>query len=394
MPLAWDLTAEIRAWLTPEKLRELNAGWRSQGGGHSDAAIDSLAALLLDQSIYYEQILGSLEVNFKRHGNQRQDYYGLYAWLVELVYILLYQRHILNGNIITHSLRYLEGIAGLARSMKPLWVFSLNHDLIVECLAAHYDIRLDCGFSGERALPLRDKTGTRIGDLSVAFLKGNLLATSGLDFRNLSEPGLNLIKLHGALDVFTIDEGRDLIKLTPSGKGVAGVLQSLRAANENLLYADPRMLGGKVKTTNEISYADDVGIMQFLRRTILAGAFKFDQQSTQVLPPAFLKQFKDYLLQVSHLVCLGYGFGDVHINKSLRQWLEFTGTRRIEIVAPGNKTCPTFLGHLADQVISVDAFATDYLERHALSPLSFRERAEKAILRQVRERQRKTKGFA
>ena len=392
MPLAWDLTSEIRAWLTPEKLRELNASWRSQGGGHSDMVIDNLVGLLLNKSIHYEQILGNLEVNLKRHGNPRQDYHGLYSWLIELVYVLLYQRHILNEKLITQSLRYLEGIAGLACSMTPLWIFTLNHDLIIECLAAHYDIRLDCGFSGERMLPLRDNVRTKIGDLSVGFLKGDILAASGL--RNLSEPGINLIKIHGALDIFTIDEGRDLIKLTPSGNGVAGVLQSLRAANEKLLYVDPQTLGGKVRITNEIAYADEVGIMQFLRRTLLAGAFKFDQQSTQVLPHAFLKQFKDYLLQVSRIVCVGYGFGDDHINQILRQWLEFSRTRSIEIVAPGIKIYPPSIGHLSSQVTLVDAFATDYFERYALSPLSFRERTVKAVLRRARQRQRKAKGFA
>jgi len=45
MPLAWDLTAEIKAWLTPDMLRELNEGWR--GGGYSDAVIEDLAAVLV-----------------------------------------------------------------------------------------------------------------------------------------------------------------------------------------------------------------------------------------------------------------------------------------------------------------------------------------------------------
>ena len=134
--------------------------------------------------------------------------------------------------------------------------------------------------------------------------------------------------------------------------------------------------------------------MQFLRRTLLAGAFKFDQQSTQVLPHAFLKQFKDYLLQVSRIVCVGYGFGDDHINQILRQWLEFSRTRSIEIVAPGIKIYPPSIGHLSSQVTLVDAFATDYFERYALSPLSFRERTVKAVLRRARQRQRKAKGFA
>jgi hypothetical protein len=282
----------------------------------------------------------------------------------------------------------------LARENTPLWIFSLNHDLIVECIAAHYDLRLDCGFSGANSLPLRDARGLRLGDLPVQSLEGTVLMGRGLDFRNLSEPGINLIKIHGALDVFTVNEGRDLIKLVPRGSGVRGVLQSLRAANENLLYADPRFLGGKAKAINEIAYADEAGVMQFMRRTLLAGAFKFDQYSTQVLPPAFLKQFQDYLLRVSRLVCIGYGCGDAHTNQILRQWLEFSGARQLELVAPGTKICPSFLGHVASQVTLVDEFATDYLERYALSPLSIWERAAKAALRGARDRQRQTRGYA
>jgi hypothetical protein len=64
MPLVWDLTAEISAWLTPEKLRELNAGWRDQGTGNPDAVIDSLVASLLNPSMHYQSILGNLEVQF------------------------------------------------------------------------------------------------------------------------------------------------------------------------------------------------------------------------------------------------------------------------------------------------------------------------------------------
>ena len=88
MPLVWDLTAEIKAWLTPEKLRELNTGWRAQGTGNPDAVI-SLVASLLNPSMHYENVLGNLEVQFKRPSNLRQAYYGLYGWLVELVYHLL-----------------------------------------------------------------------------------------------------------------------------------------------------------------------------------------------------------------------------------------------------------------------------------------------------------------
>jgi hypothetical protein len=39
MPLVWELTAEIKNWLTADKIRELNACWRIQGGDYSDSVI-------------------------------------------------------------------------------------------------------------------------------------------------------------------------------------------------------------------------------------------------------------------------------------------------------------------------------------------------------------------
>jgi hypothetical protein len=92
MPLALDLSAEIRAWLTPEKIRQLNEVWRTQGTGHPDVVIDSLVESLLNPSMHYENVLGNLEVLYRRGSNFPQSYYHLYAWLVELVYRLLYYR--------------------------------------------------------------------------------------------------------------------------------------------------------------------------------------------------------------------------------------------------------------------------------------------------------------
>ncbi len=252
MPLVWDLSAEIRAWLTPDKLRELNRGWRAQGSGNPDEVIDALVASLLDNAMHYENILGNLEVHFNRptpaaKGHLRQSYHTLYSWFVELVYHLLWHRHVRNESFIARSLRYLEGIAGLARQNEPLWIFSLNHDSIVECVAAHYGVRLDCGFSGTARLPLRDATGKKIGELPIDTLGTDRLEKSGFDFRNLSQPGINLIKMHGSLDVFTANDGRELVKLAPLGFGVNGVLESLRAAGENLIYVVPGYQNGKVK---------------------------------------------------------------------------------------------------------------------------------------------------
>ena len=98
MPLVWELTSEIKNWLTPDKLRSLNAGWRAQGTGHSDEVIEDLVSVLQKDELHYENILGHLEVQFGRQSRLAQEYAGLYAWMVELVYQLLYYRQVHNDD--------------------------------------------------------------------------------------------------------------------------------------------------------------------------------------------------------------------------------------------------------------------------------------------------------
>src|SRR6202167_459972 len=82
MPLVWELTAEIKNWLTAEKIRELNAGWRIQGGGYADSVVDDFVSMLERPTVHYEGILGHLETQFRRQRSLQQDYHGLYSWLV------------------------------------------------------------------------------------------------------------------------------------------------------------------------------------------------------------------------------------------------------------------------------------------------------------------------
>jgi hypothetical protein len=107
-----------------------------------------------------------------------------------------------------------------------------------------------------------------------------------------------------------------------------------------MLIITPPLYCGRAKTINEISYADDQGVMQFLLRSLLAGAFKFDARGSQVLPKSMLKHFRQNLNFMSTLVCIGYGFGDLHINAVLREWLEFRSTAGSKSSAQSHKKCP------------------------------------------------------
>lgn len=391
MPLAWDLTKEIQNWLSPAKLRSLNERWKVQGTGIDDAVIGDFEPVLASLETHYEAKLGYLQTQFSRVRDLAQPYHGLYSWLVELVYMILYFRHVQNVSYIEQGLRYYSGLAGLADAHRPLWVFSLNHDVLTECIAAEHGISVNSGFGGRSSLPLRSDDGSIMGQLAVETKAISDVERSGFDFAAPGAHAINLLKLHGALDVFTVNDGNVLVKLLPQERSARGIVAALKSAHENLFYP---INGVRAKAINEIAYADANGEMQFLRRSLLAGAYKFDRRMTQVIPKVMLDQFAANLNYVTELICIGYGFGDNHVNDVLRHWLEFWAQRRLVIVSPAASGVPSFLMHVAPQVECEAATATEYLERFASRPLTRSERAARLLLRGVREVGRQAKGFA
>jgi hypothetical protein len=385
MPLAWDLTNEITHWLTPDKLRELNHGWRGHRTGYAEAVIDDCANVLADGGMHYEAKLGYLQTQQRRSRELAQDYHGLYSWLVELVYMLLYQRHVLNVKYITRALRFYRGLVDLANAHRPLWVFSLNHDVLLECIAAAYDIPLSAGLSEASSLPCRLEDGSPAGELAIESRLIADIEKAAFNFPTSDTRTINLLKLHGALDLFVADDAKLLVRILPRETTPARIIEALKIANENLFY---EAFGQRVKTTNEISYADRGGKMQFLRRSLLAGAYKFDRRASQVLPEVMLAQFRSCLNYVTELACIGYGFGDAHINDALRNWLEFSATRRLICIAPCEPQVPSFLMHLRPQVSCENLTATEFFERFSSEPLTTFERMMRSGLQGVRSRMR------
>ena len=362
MPLVCDLTTELTNWLTPEKLRSLNESWRLQGGGYPEQVIHDFTTVLSRPDQHYESLLGYLEVQFNRQSPLSQQYHGLYSWLVDLVYHLLYLRHKNNFDYIQRNLPYYDGLSVFSDQNRPLWIFSLNHDVIIECLSIRMDIPLSSGFTGELVyLPRRNKRSAVIGQLKAEVLPGTQLDSSAMPFFLPGTRGINLLKIHGGLDIFTFRDGRDLLRILPVGNGIDGPVRALQATNDELVYR-PDV---PVRATNQIAYADQSGELQFLRRSLLAGAFKFDSRRSQVLPPSLLRHFRSYLNYIRFLVCIGYGFADDHINTIIREWLEFSQKRRLVLVAPGVSDVPLTFLHIASQVELHSSNATDYLDECA-----------------------------
>jgi hypothetical protein len=368
MPLRSDINAELLAWLSPASLRRLNETWRGRGFGHPDEVIEDVARFLTEGDFDYEALLGHLEARYlddAREGHA-QAYHALYAWLAQVVYQLLYRRQVERRDSYREGLQYFQGIVPLARQHRPLWIFSLNHDVLVECIAALFGIEVNCGFSQRTlALPCRNAEGMTIATLTAELLTDAEMASGQLPFCVPGWPGINLLKLHGALDVFVLGDSRDLIRLKPAEDTFDAIIDALQIANEGLLDARlaATLVPDTLAVTNQIPYIDGEGRPRLLGRTLRASATRLTDPFPELMQRRRLEYFRASLAQVDRLVAIGYSMSDADVNDIVRDWLESAGHRRLDIVAPGVAQVPAFLLPLAERVDLTPASATTYLER-------------------------------
>jgi hypothetical protein len=169
---------------------------------------------------------------------------------------------------------------------------------------------------------------------------GLVFPTANPVFSGGEQEAIYLIKVHGGLDIFTIHDGKDLIKIGPVGPDAAhiiGNLVILRGEVALTRSTDPNA----VFPIGEYLYKDEDGQLQFLRHSIVAGAFKFDANYHQTLPSRLLDAFKAYIRFLSHLVIIGYGFGDAHINLVVQEWMNKTKTVESRLWTLAGKKLPS-----------------------------------------------------
>jgi len=358
MPLVWELTAEIRRWLTPEKLTLFNENWRCQGGGWSAEVVCTLISLLENKSLHYENIIGAIEVECSRERDKekRQEYYAVLGFLLQAVYGLLLERQVVNARFALSALDDFTSLKEMAEENKPLWVFSLNHDCIIEMLATKTDIPLKSGFNEDICLTMKTVDGS---PQKIAFerLSRSSIDSNSFDFFRHGEFGINLVKLHGSLDIFGQGDEVNYLKVKPLGndpESYATQLKLIDRINRDISLRD------RVVCTNENVYEDENGEIQFLRKSLLSGAHKFTKKLSQIAPSEFLSLFKGNLNYADELICIGYSFGDKHVDEQIIEWMSFLKSRKLTIVNPGIKDCPDKMKHLSNQVYCNGVGAADY----------------------------------
>jgi hypothetical protein len=358
MPLVWELTAELRRWLTTEKLISFNQTWQQRGGGWCDTVIIKLTQLLENKELHYENIIGALEVEMKRERDQlvRQHFHAANGFLLQAIYGLLLERQQKNSTYAINALSDFASLKQLAEANKPLWIFSLNLDLIVEMLAAQLSIPIRSGFN-EKVTFSMSADGTTRTTVNFERLSREDINNNRYNFFIHGEAGINLVKMHGSLDIFAHGDEISYLKACPETlepKNFPALISQINTINRKLVIKQ------QVVCTNESIFLDESNNIQFLRNTLLSGAHKFSKNTPQLAPLEFLPIFQANINFASELICIGYSFGDKHIDDPLIEWLAFSKDRSLLIVNPGINGCPTKFNHMHDQVKCMGIGASEF----------------------------------
>jgi hypothetical protein len=139
MPLVWPLTTQIKRWLTPAKLRELNASWRLQRLPVDDAIIAAACDRLENVEETYEHLIGWFQTQQKSvltgRGPLFEGYRHLAGLVQSAVVEILFRRHEQVVQALPFMLPWYRGIEAAIPDDAPLWLFSLNHDVCIESIA-------------------------------------------------------------------------------------------------------------------------------------------------------------------------------------------------------------------------------------------------------------------
>ncbi|CAG8868676.1 hypothetical protein [Pseudomonas fluorescens] len=372
MPLVWEFTNVLRT----NVLKRLDSNLFDF---RSDPSFRiRFEAILSDPDIHYEQIIGELEKIQLERGPSSEIASSILRQLIDCVQILLLEDQVLTTKLLSEKVKDYSGIKRLLARHSCLHVFSLNHDINFEEICKFYGVQCRDGFfepAVERYLNIAN----------FKSLTKEQLSEGDLNFFNPEEVGVNLIKLHGSLDMFAVEDKNLYLKCAPPAEApIGGHVQEIRRIEDHSLELIQRL---KIRSVGELDVTDKNGEIQFLRRSLLSGAHKFKGTFDQIAPIAFFEEFKNRMSAITELDVIGYGFGDHHINEVLQQWLNAPNVS-INIYDPFCKATPIVLAGGADRVFIHNSGLTDYFQKFDSLKPSLLSSTRKKIFELARERLR------
>jgi hypothetical protein len=287
----------------------------------------------------YEQLLARLQQPGSVPGKSQSDrdsYNYVFGFLYELIFAILFEyQRVSCGALYRANRSHFGGLPNLL-SEHETWVFTLNHDVYLECLAIDQKIPVTYGDDGEIVFPISNEQPES---------KIRLTCTRGEDLR-VDAPGwfqnakgINCVRLHGGLGELQYTDRTLLCNPSLKWKNSAQLLAEL----ENIASMGYYHHGQRVPSGRDRVVTGPDGTLDIVCRSMLTGGKKYSTTTNPKKGEEKLQLLDAVLKGIEQLTVIGYGFGDAHVNNRISNAMVLNDRLKVRVVNPKWRGCPEIL---------------------------------------------------
>jgi len=348
MPLACELTEIFLGTFTENKvLRFVNILSMNEPYGKdrpiNKQALHEAMQLLLDykkdNGTNYEELLSSVQKlsdKPKKTQSDKDSYHYIFGVFYTIIHeILNYYQLVSYSKIYPNNFASFRKLSSLC-SDEETWIFTLNHDMFLECLALDFNIPITYGDQKEISFPVNNREMEDV--INFTYSNRHELGAKCHSFFE-GQFGINLVKLHGGLSELEYDDGKQLCNQTLSVSNSLQLMTDFMKIQEMCFYeGEHKVPSGKDRFITNIN-----GELDIVVQSMLTGGSKYSLTTNEKQGEEKLKLFIENLKDATELTVIGYGFGDKHINYRISNAMVLNENLKITIVDPIHKPVPELL---------------------------------------------------
>lgn len=287
----------------------------------------------------YEELLSNLEELGNAPGRQQTDrdsYHFLFAVFYGIIHEILTRYQHESYKILYETNHELFKNIHSLLSYSATWVFSLNHDLFLECLAIDFGIPITYGDTKNISFPLSNLEMNN--KLNFTYSNRDELDKEHTGYFR-DKKGINLVKLHGGLSELEYKDSSIICNLSLEKENSSELMHDFfKIDNMAYYHQGKRIPGGR-----DMVITNGKGELDIISKSMLTGGNKYSKTSKIKKGEEKLKILDDILNTTDELTIIGYGFGDRHINFRVSNAMVLNSKLSIRIVDPIHKSTPDFI---------------------------------------------------
>jgi hypothetical protein len=339
MPLTSELT-EVFLGMFPKMRAERFGEILSQNDPYTKdrpinrkAIFEGIDLLLRYEGANYEELLSNLQELGDTPGKNQSDrdsYHYLFGIFYEIIHQILTIYQIVSyQELYVKNRRWFSSLRNLL-SERETWVFTLNHDLYMECLAIDMKIPITYGDRNNLIFPISNLEMNN--EIRFTYSKRNELSYRGQGYFK-SKFGINLVKVHGGLSELLYKDGSMICNQSLSRSSSEELMIDFIKIGNMAYYHN----GKKNPSGKDRVITDPYGELDIICKSMLTGGSKYSSTTNEKEGEEKLKLFDEMLRDIDELTIIGYGFGDRHINYRLSNAMVLNNRLKIRVVDPIDK---------------------------------------------------------